>query len=115
MTSKLKIPKTLKVNNMSEGMKGLVGKRFERKAKFMGQDIIIQKLNVAEVREVQKVAKEGGDTEDAGFNVLKLVIRLGVTEAEDLSDEDFDTFSIDEISKLAQDIMKFSGIAGEGK
>ena len=48
---------------------------------------------------------------NAGFDLLKKVIRLSVEGASDLSDQDFDTFPMDELSKLSNEIMRFSGIA----
>lgn len=114
MTSKLNIPKISKGNEMSEGLQALIGKRSTKKTKFMGQDIEIHKLNVSEVREIQALAKDGNESEEAGFNVLKLVIRKGVTGAESLDDDSFDGFPVDELSKLSREIMKFSGL-DEGK
>ena len=115
MTSKLNIPKISKVNNMSESLKGLVGKRLTKKTKFMNQEIEIRKLSVSEVREIQVAAKAGSEDEESGFDVLKLVIRLGVSGADDLSDQDFDDFPVDELSRISAEIMKFSGMGNEGK
>jgi hypothetical protein len=47
MTSKLKTLKISKVSNMSEGIRGLVGKRVSKKYRFMDQDLKINKLSVA--------------------------------------------------------------------
>ena len=51
-----------------------------------------------------------------GLNLLQGVIRASVEDAKDLTDEEFATFPMDELSKLSNEIMKFSGIgAAEGK
>ena len=110
MTSKLNIPKISKVNNMSEGIKGLVGRKMTKTVKFMAEDVKISKLSVSEVMEIQERAKALDKDESEGFNILKTVIRASVDGAKDLSDEDFSNFPLDELSKLSNEIMKFSGI-----
>lgn len=98
----------LKGNKMS--IKNLVGKKITKEVKFMGESVTINKLSVSEVLDIQVKAKEleGNDTE--GFTLLKSVIRSAVQGAEELSNEDFDTFPMDELSKLSNEIMKFSGL-----
>ncbi len=105
----IKIPK---VNNMS-GIKSLVGRKMTKSVKFMGEDVKISKLSVSEVMEIQDKAKavEGDDT--AGLELLKCVIRAATEGAEDLADEDFQTFPMDELSKLSNEIMRFSGIGAD--
>lgn len=103
-------PKIVKVNNMSEGIKGLVGRKMTKAVKFMGEDIKISKLSVSEVLEIQERAKALEKDEAEGFNILRTVIRASVAGAKDLSDEDFNDFPLDELSKLSNEIMKFSGI-----
>jgi hypothetical protein len=44
---------------------------------------------------------------------LKTVIRLSVEGAEELSDEDFSTFPMDELSNLSNTILVFSGISSQ--
>lgn len=110
MTSKLTIPTPLKENSV---MKDLVGKRITKTTKFMGTEVTITKLSVAEVKEIQeasKPAEEGHDDEATGIEVLRKVIQLSCPESRDLSQEDFETFPIDELSKLSEEIMKFSGM-----
>lgn len=113
MTSKLIIPKISKANNMAEGIKGLVGKRMTKTVKFIGEDVKITKLNVAEVIEIQDMAKLSNEDAQSGLDLLKKVIRLAVDGASELSDEDFKTFPMDELAKLSNEIMKFSGMTGE--
>ena len=113
MTSKHLTVPPLKGTKIMAGIKGLVGRKMTKSVKFMGEDVTISKLSVAEVMEVQTKAKaiDGDDAES--FNVLKTVIRSSVEGAKDLADEDFDGFALDELSKLSQEIMKFSGISQE--
>jgi hypothetical protein len=95
---------------MAEGIKALVGRKMTKSVKFMGEDVKISKLSVLEVMEIQDRAKAIEKDETEGFNILKTVIRASVENAKDLSDQDFDNFPLDELSKLSNEIMKFSGI-----
>jgi len=115
MTSKLSIPKISKENNMS-GIKSLVGRKMTKAVKFMGEDVKISKLSVAEVMDIQEKAKKVENDDNAGLELLQTVIRAAVEGGQDLADEDFQSFPMDELSKLSNEIMKFSGIgADQGK
>lgn len=96
-------------------MKSLVGKKITKKVKFMDEQIEIKKLSVSEVMQIQEAAKggEGQDEDTQGLDILKVVIRAAVEEASELTDEDFNTFPIDELSKLSDAIMQFSGMTGD--
>ena len=93
------------------GMKALVGKSVSKKVKFMDSQVTVRKLNVSQVMEIQKAAEELKEDSDDGFDVLKTVVRLAVADADDISDEEFLQFPIDELAKLSSEIMKFSGMA----
>jgi hypothetical protein len=95
------------------GIKDLVGKKMTKEVTFMGEKVKVTKLSVDQVTAIQETAKDIETNPDAGFNILKTVIRSAVLDAEDLSDEAFGGFPMDELSNLSQEIMKFSGIAGE--
>lgn len=92
------------------GIKGLVGKKMTKSVKFMGEDVKINKLSVAEVMDIQEKAKSLEQDDAAGFDVLKTVIKAAVDGGADLTDQDFENFPMDELSKLSAEIMKFSGI-----
>lgn len=101
-------------------MKDLVGKRINKKVGFMGTQVTINKLSVAEVVEIQQFANpvDSGEAkvEDRGIELLIMVIRKSCEEAAELTDEDFNTFPLDELSKLSDLIMAFSGMgANKGK
>ncbi len=91
-------------------IKNLVGKRMSKKIKFMGEEVEISKLSVSEVMAIQEKAKVVEEGQDEGFNILKLVVSSAVTGGSDLSDDDFSAFPMDELSKLSDEIMKFSGL-----
>jgi hypothetical protein len=93
-------------------MKKLVGKSITKSVDFMGDSVEIKKLSVAEVMEIQNTAKKSAksETETAQMALLRKVIRIAVKDAEELTDADFDTFPLDELSKLSEAIMEFSGL-----
>jgi hypothetical protein len=102
-----------KVNKMS--IKELAKKSITKKVPFMGEKVSIKKLSVSEVMEIQDLAKDIGEDESKGFEILKHVIVVATEGAEDLSDQDFDSFPMEELSKLSDEIMKFSGMGEKGK
>jgi len=101
---------------MNEGIKSLIGRKMTKQFKFMNEDLKISKLSVAEVMTIQERAKNVETDDSAGFEVLKTIIMSAVEGGKDLTDEDFKAFPMDELSKLSNEIMKFSGIgADQGK
>lgn len=96
-------------------MKHLVGKVIKKKVPFMGDEVEIRKLSVAEVMEVQKMVnkatKAKGD--DAQLGLLRDVIRLATIGAEEITDKDFNTFPIAELNDLSTAILGFSGLGDE--
>ena len=114
MTSKhLTVPPLKGTKIMATGIKGLIGQKMTKKVKFMGEDIQIAKLSIAEVMTVQEQVKVSEGDDRKGFEVLKTVIRASVEGADGLTHEDFDGFPLDALAKLSQEIMKFSGISAE--
>jgi len=104
-----------KVEIMS-GMKALVGKKMSKNVKFMGEDVKISKLSVAEVMDIQEKAQalnEDNASATAGFDILTTVIRSAVEGAAELTDEDFQSFPMEELSTLSNNIMSFSGMGAE--
>jgi len=114
MTSKPQIQVTLKENNSK--MKNLIGKRITKDFNFMGEKVKISKLTVSEVMEIQQQIKntEGSDDDEAaGMGLIRKVIQMSCEDSKDLSDEDFQGFPIDELTKLSNEIMQFSGMRAE--
>jgi hypothetical protein len=113
MTSNIKIPKISKDNNMAtSGIQSLVGRKMTKTCKFLGEDVKISRLSVAQVMEIQEAASNLAE-ENQGLELLRKVIRMAVEGATELSDEDFAGFPMDELSKLSTEIMKFSGIGAD--
>ena len=103
------VPKIEKGIKMA-GIRALVGKRVHKQFRFMGEDVTIYKLSVAQVMEIQASAKAAEGKDDEGFEVLKTILRTGVEGGSELTDSDFDGFPLEELSKLSAEVMKFSGI-----
>jgi hypothetical protein len=107
----------VKEDKMADSIiKGLVGRKMTKKVKFMNEDIVISKLSVSQVMEIQAQAKAAGEDEKEGFGILRTVLRSAVEGADVLTDEEFEMFPMDELSTLSNAIMKFSGVgADQGK
>ncbi len=119
--------KTVAVPLERKGLSGFVGKRVSKSVKFMGEDVTITKMSVHEVQNIQAVAKQlqakaaeheaagtvDEDAETADFDVLKLILRLGVEGAADMTDEEIEGLPIDELSKLSNEVMRYVGLGQE--
>lgn len=104
------------------------GKRMSKDVKFIGEPVTIFKLSTDDVKAIQdmareleeqdtkarKTAEDAGipytDNSDSGLDLLKKVVSAGVEGGDQLTDEDFGGFPMDELSKLSGEIMKYSGI-----
>lgn len=100
---------------MSEvkGIKALVGQKMIKTVRFLNGDVKIAKLTVDEVVTIQAQAKELEKDESLGLELLKTVIRSAVEDGQSLTDEDFNGFPMDELSKLSAEIMKYSGMGAD--
>lgn len=98
---------------MATGIKQFVGQKLTRKVKFMGGEIEITKLSIEAVQEIQEKAKAVKENETEGFGMLRKVIELSVADCADLSDQEFSSLPIDELTRLSGEIMKFSGLDTE--
>jgi hypothetical protein len=107
----------LEANAPKTGFAGLVGKSMSKNVTFCGETVTIRKLNVRQVKIVQALAKDlEEDSEDGGFEILRQIISMAVEGADTVSAEDFEEFPMEELSKLSNEIMRFSGIgADQGK
>ena len=94
------------------GLKDLVNKRITKSTKFMGEDIKISKLTVSEITEIREAAKKAKDSgnDDDNIDILKQIVMKSVEGGDTLGDEDFNNFPMDDLSKLSNEIMKFSGL-----
>jgi len=84
----------------------------------MGEEIKISKLTVQEVEAIQAAAREkteNKEEQDSGIEMIQKIIQTSVEEARDLSTEDFRSLPIDELAKLSNAIMEYSGLGEKGK
>jgi hypothetical protein len=103
-------------------LKALVKKRVSKKIKFLGTDVEIYKLTTGQVMKIQELAKSNekkpdGEGQEAqqeqsgsGIEVLKYIIANGLEGGDTLDDSDFEDFPMDDLNKVANEIMVFSGI-----
>ena len=96
-------------------MRNLIGSTSITKSyDFMGQknSVKIRKLTGSQVKEFQKFVDSLKDVaaDQQGTRVQNAIIRLGVVDADDMTDEELDSFPLDEVSKLAVEVLTFSGI-----
>lgn len=84
----------------------------KKTAKFMGLDVEINKLSVAQVLTIQEKSesvKESNNPKD-NLMLLGMVVRAGVEELSGLDDEELFELPMDELSSLSAEIMKYSGM-----
>lgn len=95
-------------------MKHLIGKSLTKKVSFMGDEVEVRKLSVSEVMKIQKLVKEAqkAKTEEASLGLLRDILRLTVIGAEEISDEDFETFPLGELNDLSEKVLAYSGMGG---
>jgi hypothetical protein len=98
-------------------MKALLSKANKtEKVKFMGTETVeVRKLNVAQVREFQKlISKEDVEAnQEKGLDLQRYVIRAAVVGAEELTDEEMDSFPLDDLSKLVNEILTLAGVRSD--
>lgn len=82
--------------------------RVKKSTQFVGLKIEIHKLSMAQVQEIQSIAHNSGDDEGRNQAVLEYILKAGAPELEDI--DDFSTFPLDELGRLATEIMVFSGL-----
>ncbi len=102
----------------TKGILALRRKRMSKNYKFIGSDITIQKLTVGEVKAIQDKAKEleaSKSEDDDGLEILELVIKSSVVDAEGLTRSDFEAWPMDELNLLSNAIMAYSGFSGSEK
>jgi len=93
-------------------MKHLVGKKLTEKIPFMGDEVEVRKLSVAEILDLQKVIEKAGKDEEGQMKLLQDVIKVAVIGADEITDKEFKGFPISELTLLSEKIMEVSGLGG---
>lgn len=89
-------------------MKHLVGKEITKKVPFMGEEVEVRNLTVGQARDIEAMTKEVNakpEEERDHLALLRSVVRIAVVGAEELTDEELDSFPITELTNLSQSIM----------
>ena len=99
-------------------MKEFVGRVVTRKTPFMDGEVEIKVLTVGDAKEIDKMtkklnSKKNGSEADQ-LELLRFVIRKSVIGAEELTDEEMDSFPITELTKLSEAIMGIGDTEGNG-
>jgi hypothetical protein len=81
------------------------------KVSFLGETVEVNKLTVAQVESFQ--AKLKAAKEEDGLSIQREIIRLGVVGADELSDAELDSFPLDDIAKLATEVLRLAGVKTE--
>jgi len=95
-------------------MKHLLGKAKSTKVPFLGSEVEVNKLTVAQVKQFQAELNAVKDVvdEDSGLKIQRTIVRMGVVGAADLTDEELDSFPLVELTALTQKILELAGVAG---
>jgi hypothetical protein len=96
-------------------MKQFVGKAQTRKVPFMDGELEIRELTVGNIRAIEAKTKEQNKLKEADrdqLDILRFVLRLAVVDAEEMSDEDFDSFPVSELTSLSEKIMGSTPASG---
>jgi hypothetical protein len=96
-------------------MKQHLGKIQTKTVPFMDGDVEIKTLTVGQAKliEAETKAMQALPTEDQDqLALLRSVIRIAVVDAEDLTDEEMDSFPVAELTKLSEAIMGMGDSGG---
>lgn len=92
-------------------LRTLSSERIVKRIKFMNHHVEIIKLTLSEATEIQKAARALDPKNDGeAFDILKLIIKMGVPAAADFEDVDFDNFPMDDLNKLSEEVLKYAGM-----
>ena len=82
------------------------------KVPFMGDEVEVKMLSVLEVLNMQKLVTKANKAkgDEAQIDLLTNVIRLAVIGAQEITDEEFKTFPIAELTNLSNEIMRLAGL-----
>jgi len=95
-------------------MKHLVGKTIVEKVNFMNEEVEVKKLTVTEVFKIQELIKRSQNKKDEydDISLIKDVIRMAVSDASEITDEDFNGFPVGELTALSEKVMSIAGLGG---
>jgi hypothetical protein len=84
--------------------------------RFLGKNVKIKRLSLSQVRDIQSKAKQvNEDNPEAGFELIKETIRMGVPIAAELTDEQFEEFPLEDLNNLSNEVLRKAGMSTTGK
>jgi len=95
-------------------MKHLIGKTETKKVPFMGDEVEIRKLSIKEVLDLQSLINSAAESGDQ-LEVLRGVLRLAVVGAEEMTNEEFDTFPPADLNAISEEIISYCGLGGKAE
>lgn len=94
----------------------LAGKRMSKEVTFLNEKVTIFKLSSGQVEDIRaeskRLTEKPEDTDALGL--MRTVIAFGVEGGADISEDDFKNWPIDDVAKLSEAVMEYSGL-GQGK
>jgi len=97
-------------------MKQFLGQVQTKTVTFMDGDVQIKVLTVGDAKLIEaktKALQALPEAKQDQLEILRFVIRTSVIDADQLTDEELDSFPISELTKLSENIMGVSN-GGEG-
>jgi len=91
-------------------MKHLIGKVQTKEVDFMEDKVTIRKLSIDSVMKLRDIIKNAKE-ESEQMDVLRSVLRMAVVDAEDMTDEQFNTFPPQELNFLSEQILAYCGLS----
>lgn len=105
---------------MQASFKTLIGRRVTKSVKFLGTDVEINKLSVNQVSDIQarvaalpKADADGVDNAEAGqahLNLMIEVIKMSVVGADEVTEDEFRDFPLEDLQKLSDEVLRHSGL-----
>jgi hypothetical protein len=102
----------VKVNEEKKMANKFIGKKATKEVDFLGEKILIKKLSINQVIQVQDLTKSIEDSNDdkGGIKILLFVIKQGVEEFSTYEDSDLMDCPMEDLALLSNTIMEFSGL-----
>lgn len=82
-----------------------------KKVKFLEQEVEIKQLTVKGIKDLQiSLDTTKNATDLGGLATLSIIFKATVIGADEMTDEDFEKFPIQALTKLSNDILVFNGL-----
>jgi DNA-binding transcriptional MerR regulator len=82
---------------------------------FLDGKLVIYKLTVDQVDEIRQLLSDKTEGESQDYAVVHTVLKYGADNGENLTVEDLKQLPLEELSKLSEAILEFSGVKDKEK